>query len=114
VEDEDVVRQVTREILEQRGYRVIEAANGEQALRAFEFHGGLIHLVLCDVVLPGISGPEVVARLRRRGAAPRVLYVSGEADDPVVVEGVEEALLAKPFSPAALGTRVRQILDGKG
>jgi PAS domain S-box-containing protein len=111
VEDEDMVRRVTRELLERRGYRVIEATTGEEAMRVVEAHQGPLQLLLSDVVLPGISGPEIAQRLRRSQAGIRVLYISGQADDPALLGGIDGPLLAKPFSPKTLAARVREILD---
>jgi two-component system, cell cycle sensor histidine kinase and response regulator CckA len=114
VEDEPAVRSLSRMVLEMYGYTVLEAGNGGEALRRGEAHDGPIHLLLTDVVMPGMGGREVAERLRPRHPAMRVLYVSGYTDDAVVRHGVlaaETAFLQKPFTPVTLASKVREVLD---
>jgi len=104
-----------REILEEAGYRVLEASDGEQALQLATAHPGPIHAILSDVVMPGMTGPETAERIRALYPEIRVLYMSGHAENPALESGPaagDAPLLAKPFSPAALTARIREILDG--
>ena len=114
VEDEDAVRAIARHALESCGYRVVEAKNGAEALSRCEEHEGPIHLVVTDVVMPGMAGRALVDRLRVLRPDTRVLYVSGYTDDAVIRQGVlqaETAFLQKPFTPYALSAKVRAVLD---
>jgi GAF domain-containing protein/CheY-like chemotaxis protein len=115
VEDEDSVRDLAREILEGRGYTVLEARDGSQALEISEAHAGAIALLLTDVVMPGMSGPQLADRITARRPAVRVLYVSGYTDRAIVTgDGPPAAaLLHKPFSPGVLAGKVREALDGR-
>jgi PAS domain S-box-containing protein len=116
VEDDDQVRVVARGILRKNGYHVIEARNAGEALLHSEKHPGLIHLLLSDVVMPQMSGPELAKRLARARPDMRVLCMSGYTDDSIVRHGVLEAKLAylqKPITPEALTTRIREVLDGR-
>jgi len=114
VEDEPAVRSLTRRILERHGYTVLEAANGDEALAIFEREGGRIELVLTDVVMPGLRGPELVAELEGRRPGLPVLFMSGYADDDLVRRGVfpeHVAFLKKPFTHRDLLEIVRQHLE---
>ncbi|MFA6108250.1 MAG: response regulator [Candidatus Latescibacterota bacterium] len=114
VEDDDVVRELARRILLDRGYRVLEARRGEEALVVFELHDGPLHLLLTDVVMPHMSGRELADLLRRARPDLKVLYISGYTDDTVLRYGVERVgvhLLQKPFAPEALAAKVRLVLD---
>jgi signal transduction histidine kinase len=107
VEDAAAVRLVTRQALERYGYAVLEAPNGDTALRLAAKHHGPIHLLVTDVVMPGLSGRQLAGQLSRLRPAMKVLYVSGYAGD--VASGV--AYLQKPFPPETLARRVRDLLD---
>ena len=114
VEDAASVRMVTRQVLERFGYVVLEAPNGETALRLAAKHHGPIHLLLTDVVMPGLSGRQLAEQLAELRPDMKVLYASGYADHAIVHHGILEsgiAYLQKPFTPEALGRRVRQVLD---
>jgi signal transduction histidine kinase/CheY-like chemotaxis protein len=114
VEDEDSVRELTREVLEVHGYRVIEAGDGVEALRAAAAFEGTIHLLVTDVVMPRMGGGELAEKLAAMRPGVRVLFVSGYTDDSIVRHGVRErssAFLQKPFSLDAFATRVREVLD---
>jgi signal transduction histidine kinase/ActR/RegA family two-component response regulator len=116
-EDEDPVRVLARRCLEGMGYRVLAASRADEALRMAERHGGPIHLLLADVVMPGGSGPELAARLAATRPEMRVLYMSGYTDDAIVHRGVIAPgieLLEKPFTPAILARKVRDVLDQPG
>ena len=111
-EDEEGVRQLAVETLRRRGYHVLEASSGEEALRIARAFDGTIHLLISDVVMPGMKGPELADRLRALRPGLKVLLMSGYAADVVTPTDLREAtLLSKPFAPAALVKTVRGILD---
>jgi two-component system cell cycle sensor histidine kinase/response regulator CckA len=113
-EDEQVVRHLVAEMLGRLGYSVIVAANGAEALERLEEHSGDIDLLLTDVVMPGMSGRDLAAVVRKRRPETRVLFMSGYAEDAVASHGVLQpgtALLEKPFTALSLGTIVRAVLD---
>jgi two-component system cell cycle sensor histidine kinase/response regulator CckA len=113
-EDEDGVRSLAREVLEKYGYTVLEAANGEEALKVAERHAGPLHLLLSDVVMPRMGGPELAQALVARRPGVKVLYMSGYTDHPMVRRGVVNAgvaFLQKPFTPTVLVSRIREVLE---
>ncbi len=113
-EDEDGVRSLTREVLEKYGYTVLEAANGEEALIVAEHHRGRVDLLLSDVVMPRMGGPELAQALLQRRPDVKVLYRSGYTDHPMVRRGVVDAgvaFLQKPFTPTSLVSRIRELLE---
>ena len=117
VEDEEMVRNLVRLVLRQSGYRVVEAANGAEALRASQDYEGTIDLLVVDVVMPQMNGPELVQRLEGRRPQMKVLYMSGYTNEAVFRRGgvgTERALLQKPFAPEVLVGMVREVLDGGG
>ena len=114
VEDEDAVRRLTVRILGGAGYRVLAAANGGEALLLCERHGAEVDLLLTDVVMPLMSGPELRDRLASLAPGLRTLFMSGYTDDAIGRHGALEPgarLLAKPFTAAELTRRVREALD---
>jgi PAS domain S-box-containing protein len=114
VEDELVVRDLVRKVLQATGYMVLEATNGEQALQVSDAHRGPIHLLLADVVLPGLSGPEVAAQLVSTRPELQVIYMSGYAPETIKRYGVSEThrrFLQKPFTPTILLANVQEALD---
>jgi PAS domain S-box-containing protein len=114
VEDESAVRRLVRSVLEQDGYRVHEAANGRDALGYLEQNSRRIDLILSDVVMPDLTGPEFVARLAPLGRLTRVLFMSGYADSQLLGRGLDErsiGVLHKPFTPEELSARVAQIMS---
>jgi len=114
VEDEAALRALVRGLLEANGYTVLEARNGEDALSVCEQHKGPIHLLLTDVVMPQMSGPELVEHLAPFHREMRVIYMSGYTDDAIVHHGVLGAgktYLQKPFTPEALARKLREVLD---
>jgi two-component system cell cycle sensor histidine kinase/response regulator CckA len=115
VEDEQSVRTLSRRILEVRGYRVLEAARGAEALELVRATADPIHLVLTDLVMPDMSGSELASRVVALRPAVRVLYMSGYTDDGVIHNGLLEqggAFLQKPFTPEVLARKVRKTLGG--
>jgi PAS domain S-box-containing protein len=112
-EDEDVVRKLTREVLEMCGYKVLEAANGGAALLICERQKEPIHLLITDVIMPEMGGRELSDRLSQLHPEMKVLYMSGYTDNAIVHQGVlnEGAnFIQKPFSPDALARKVREVL----
>ena len=112
VEDEDSVRQLVRETLESRGYRVLEAANGKDALALAASHADPIHLLITDVVMPGLSGHELVQQLQPSRPDLKVLYLSGYAQDAFApgTTDAQKTFLQKPFTLQSLTRKVREIL----
>jgi signal transduction histidine kinase/CheY-like chemotaxis protein len=111
-EDDPTLQEVARRALEQSGYRVLAAATGPDALRIVEREPGAIDALLSDLAMPGMSGPELSAQARVIRPELKVLFVSGLADD-VTAEGLEKVgdpILMKPYSPADLTARMRQLL----
>jgi two-component system cell cycle sensor histidine kinase/response regulator CckA len=114
VEDQEQVRGVAEQVRLRCGYRVLVATHGADALRVSAEHSGPIHLVLTDVVMPGMSGAELIERLSASRPGIRTLCMSGYTDDSVVRHGVLErgvAYLQKPFNPDSLSRKVREVLD---
>jgi GAF domain-containing protein/ActR/RegA family two-component response regulator len=115
VEDEADVRELTREILEMAGYTVLEAARGDEALRLYRDSARPIDLLLTDVVMPHMSGPELARRIRELRPRTKVVYMSGYTDDALGHHGVLDPdiiLLPKPFTPESLMQHLRRALDG--
>jgi two-component system cell cycle sensor histidine kinase/response regulator CckA len=113
VEDEESVRQLVRDTLSAKGYEVLEADSGEAGLTAANAYKGKIDLVISDVVMPGMSGRDLVKNLARTRPETRVLYLSGYTEDAIVSDGSIEsgtAFLQKPFSLQSLSRKVREIL----
>jgi CheY-like chemotaxis protein len=114
VDDEASVRSVVRLMLERLGYRVLEAANGAEALGIIETSLDRIDLVLTDVVMPELHGGDLGEALTAREPSRRVLYMSGYTSDDIMRRGLAQpgmALLLKPFSPDGLARAVREVLD---
>jgi two-component system cell cycle sensor histidine kinase/response regulator CckA len=114
VEDEEGVRALTRQVLIGSGYTVLEAADGEHAIRMAAEHRGTIDLLITDVVMPGVGGRVVAEQVVLQHPESRVLYVSGYTDDAVIRHGVLGNginFLQKPFSPVLLAVKVRELLD---
>ena len=113
VEDEESVRELVRDTLVGKGYRVVTAENGEAGLAAAAKHDGTIDLVITDVVMPGMGGREMVRRLTKSHPRVKVLYLSGYTEDAVISEGAAEgdtAFLQKPFTLQHLSRKVREVL----
>ena len=116
VEDDEMVRRLAREVLKTSGYQVLEAASGGAARQICEQNKEVIHLLLTDVVMPEMSGREVVNRLLPLHPEMHVLYMSGYAENAIVHHGVLDegiSFIQKPFSPQALALKVREVLDSR-
>jgi hypothetical protein len=114
VEDEPALRSLARGILQKAGYYVVDACDGEDALVQSGRIAGPIQLVVTDVVMPRLSGRELVERLAKLRPDTKVLFMSGYTDDTIVHHGVldhEVAFVQKPITPHALTTKVREVLD---
>jgi two-component system cell cycle sensor histidine kinase/response regulator CckA len=114
VEDEESVRKLTSHVLRRHGYEVLEAANAGEALLACEQHPSPIPLVITDIVMPGMSGPDLAERLRTLHPQMKLLFTSGYTDAAVVEHGLSTqtmVFLQKPFTPAELARKVRDVLD---
>jgi len=112
VDDEETVRRFGSRVLEKHGFQVITAGSGHEALDAGD--GRAIHLLMTDVMMPGMNGCQLAEVLLARQPSLRVLFISGYAEDVLVsnvglVPGA--AFLSKPFKPKALVTKVREVLD---
>jgi len=116
-EDDPSVRRIVTEVLTQKGYRVLQAPDGQAALEMARGEPGEIELLVTDLVMPGMTGRELAEGLARDRRHLRVIYMSGYTDDAVVRHGVlEEGMpyLQKPFTPQALASKVREVLDQVG
>jgi two-component system cell cycle sensor histidine kinase/response regulator CckA len=113
-EDDDQVRAVVRRVLTRGGYTVLEARSGTEALALGERHAGAVDLLVTDVVMPGMGGPEVAGALRERHPKLKLLYMSGYTDDSMLRHGVLEGevnFVQKPLTPELLLRKVREALD---
>jgi PAS domain S-box-containing protein len=114
VEDEESVRTLACRILQEQGYAILEASSGNEALAIAQNHAGEIHLVLTDVVMPGIGGGELVSRITAARPGIKALFVSGYTDNAIVNHGTLDpgiAFLQKPFTIGSLARKVREVLD---
>jgi two-component system cell cycle sensor histidine kinase/response regulator CckA len=113
LEDEARVRKLICEVLAARGYHVLEAVRGEEAIRLAKEHKGRIHLLLADVVMPEMSGPQALEQIRARYPHMKVLFMSGYTDEAMMHHGILESgapFLQKPFLPETLARKVREVL----
>jgi CheY-like chemotaxis protein len=108
VEDQDQLRKMAVRVLRNYGYEVIEAANPEDALLNSERHAGPIHLMLTDVIMPGMTGPELADRIKPLRPQMEIVYMSGYSQHTTL--DFDGAFLPKPFSPEALAIKVRETL----
>jgi DNA-binding NtrC family response regulator len=114
VEDDEIVRTLFHEELKDRGYKLLVASGGEEAIRLCQKNPGEIDLVLTDVVMPDLSGPELVQQLQPFFPNMRVLYMTGYTDAVIANHGLSEdsiELMQKPFTIGALVSKVHQILE---
>ncbi len=113
-EDEDMVRRLVCSVLRSKGYTVLEAQDGIRACQIEETHKGPIHLLITDMVMPGLSGQEVSKKVRARRPGTKVLYISGYTEEALQGLGPMEDhahFLSKPFAPDALARKVKEILE---
>jgi signal transduction histidine kinase len=112
-EDEDAIRKLIENVLSEQGYRVITAADGAEALDLVHQNDAEIDLVITDVVMPNLSGPEMVQRLQAERPGTKVIFMSGYAKQGslAAIEDEEAEILEKPFSPQIILTMIRKILD---
>jgi PAS domain S-box-containing protein len=116
VEDEEQVRAVLEGILRRAGYQVLTASGGAEALSTFSASSTPIHLLLTDVIMPGMSGPVLAQRLQALRPGLEVLFISGYTNDEIDHHGVLDAgthFLEKPVTPDALTRKIREVLDGR-
>jgi CheY-like chemotaxis protein len=114
VEDEEVVRALSCRILRDRGYKVLEASEGLEALRIAKNYEGEIHIAITDVVMPGMSGKDFTSQLKENRPGTKVLYVSGYTDNAIIYHGIldsDVAFLQKPFTVEGLALKVREVID---
>ena len=114
VEDEEVLRLLAARMLGELGYTVLEAANGFEALKVLADRQAPVDMIITDLVMPEMSGRELIERVRSFGNAPRVLFMSGYTDDEVIKQGIsgsEIAFLQKPFTSELLVRKVRETID---
>ncbi len=113
VEDSDSLRELAQEYLESDGYAVLAAISGKEALQqARDFHG-TIHLLLTDVVMPEMSGPELASEMASLRPGIKVIFTSGYTDDTVARQGVLDpavTFIQKPYRPKALSRKIREVL----
>ncbi len=113
-EDDEFIRELARKVLEDAGYTVVMARDGQDALELFKAHSSTIDLVALDVIMPRMNGREVYQEIREHSPSMRALFLSGYTADIIHRKGFLEeglAFLAKPFSPAALLRKMREVLD---
>ncbi len=117
VEDEEAVRSAMKSVLSAHGYRAIEAANAAEAEAAAGEFSGDIHLLLTDVVMPGINGKELSERLRRLRPGLKTIFMSGYSENVIAERGLlgqGVSYIPKPFSPNGLARKLREVLGGAG
>ena len=114
VDDEPQVRKLLETLLQHEGYQTLSAGTGEEALLLLERGDAPVDLVLTDVVMPGMSGRELVDRIGTSHGAIKFLYTSGYTDDAIVHHGMLDEgvhFISKPYTAAALTRKVREVLD---
>ncbi|MBI2189189.1 MAG: response regulator [Acidobacteria bacterium] len=115
VDDDTGVRELIRRVLEGHGYKVLQARDVGDAIAIEETHREPIHLLLSDIIMPGLSGPDLAQRIVRRRPMIEVLFVSGYASGEAIGSTSQSvAVLQKPFTPETLATKVRERLDHQG
>ena len=113
-EDDDIIRSLTRSVLKEFGYTVIEAKDGEDAVRLYQENRERIGLLLFDVIMPRKNGKAAFDEIRKTGSDVRVLFISGYSADMISSEGILEkglSFISKPVSPKELLQKVREVLD---
>ena len=115
VDDTEALREMISETLADLGYHVLVAASGEEGLRIAQEHKDPIHILLTDILMPGMGGPELASRLVATHRETRVLFMSGSGPEAMLHPGVVAkggAVLEKPFNGASLESALRKLLDG--
>ena len=111
-EDEETIRRLVGEVLTRGGYKVFAAPNGDEAIQLLTEHEGEIDLLLTDVVMPGMTGPDLARAAVRLSPDLRVLFTSGYTSEPdEAFEDPDVAFIGKPFLPKELVSKVREVLD---
>ncbi len=116
VEDEDFVRNVTSEVLEMAGYKVLQASNAAEGIKLFDRHAGDVHLLVTDVIMPGMNGRDLALTLKGNCPELRTIYMSGYTQNIVLQDGDSDetpAYLQKPFSLETLVQKVREVLESR-
>jgi CheY-like chemotaxis protein len=114
IEDDDIVRTVTKTMIEGLGYDVIEASDGQQAVALFRENTDRIQLVVSDMIMPKMSGKDVYNALKKIKSDVKILYISGYTADILQQQGIENdkvSFISKPFGPYALSKKIREVLD---
>lgn len=114
VEDEEILSELAQDILQMKGYRVLAAHDGEEAIRLCQEHKGPIHLLLTDLILPKMSGRDLQERIASMQPETKVLYMSGYTEAALTQQGVLDpgtAFISKPFTPSSLLHKVREVLE---
>lgn len=115
VEDGEALREVLQRVLEELGYHVLVASDGEEALGVSARHEGPIHILVTDVVMPNVGGRELALELWKTRPETRVLFMSGYTEDAILHQGLRRTtvgFIGKPFRPDFLAAKVREMLDG--
>ena len=113
VEDDQQVRDLTRSVLTECGYSVLVAESAPAVAKICEQHSGVVHLLLTDVIMPGLGGREIAKQVLARWRDVKVLYMSGYTENTIIHHGVLDDgtfFLPKPFTPSALTAKVREVL----
>jgi DNA-binding response OmpR family regulator len=116
VEDEEIVRELVCDVLAEQGYNVLCASDGYDALRQAGDFDGRIHLLITDVIMPHMNGPELAVKLSAIRTDMKVLYVSGYSDNDIGDHGVLDTridLLQKPFTPQVLARKIRDVIEDR-
>ena len=114
-EDEETIRRLVGEVLTRSGYKVFAGSNGDEALRLLQEHADEIDLLVTDVVMPGMSGPDLARAASRVKPSLRILFTSGYTSEPdEAFDDPDVEFIGKPFSPQALVAKVQEVLDGGG
>ncbi|MGA6827105.1 response regulator [Nitrospira sp. NS4] len=116
VDDDSIVREIASEILTMQGYHVIEAPNGHEALQRMSNGNGPIHLLLTDIMMPGMNGRELAEQLIVKQPTLRVVFMSGYNEDDLLRKGISSrsvTFVAKPFTIQSLSSAVKAVLDGQ-
>jgi len=114
-EDEETIRRLVGEVLTRSGYKVFTGSNGDEALKLLQEHADEIDLLVTDVVMPGMSGPDLARAASRLKPSLRILFTSGYTSEPdEAFDDPDVEFIGKPFSPQALVAKVQEVLDGGG